>query len=167
MLSLNQLKDSGAYKKVMDCQRVINIAEKYKFYIDAIKAEVKLHLKIYSGEVIYSFNNEIVTNHELWVNDAGFIITKYTKNRAHIAFVFILPEWRRLGIFQDFFEKLKINKTCICFATNNKNMIEFAKKNNFKFVRKTEDKNENYYQWNKKKKNRRKKNNKKKRRKNS
>ena len=47
------------------------------------------------------------------------------------------------------------------------NMIEFAKKNNFKFVRKTEDKNENYYQWNKKKKNRRKKNNKKKRRKNS
>jgi|TARA_B100000035_G_scaffold153762_1_gene130944 hypothetical protein len=143
------MSDKKLCRLLEEGSRAIEIARKYNFFVDLIIMEVQAMMLSHHNILGIKDKNGDELKHKLILRPSGFIFTRYNKNNTHIAFVFIIPELRRQGLFQRYIDYLKSTTPSISFTTKKRSMVYFAQKNDFKLVGKTKNKNELCYKWEK------------------
>tara|TARA_R110000765_G_scaffold412265_1_gene511857 strand:+ start:181 stop:594 length:414 start_codon:yes stop_codon:yes gene_type:complete len=129
-------------------EEILNIIHKYKFYEKEIKSDLMAFVCLGVGK--YKNNNpesKLIYNNK---DIIGFYIKSYGAETGNtiLNYFFILPEFRRLGIFTEYINRLKLDvKKNIVFYSDKINMIRACDKLGFKCKGKCTHTNELIFEW--------------------
>ena len=115
-----------------DIFKILELANEYNFY----KMEIVLDVLIKKPKYL--------------LKDWGFLIYRIFEDALIIEFVFVKPEYRRMGILTKHINVFKKVKAVIGFTTSNNEMCSFGHKEGFKAIKKTRCGKEIFWAWSEK-----------------
>jgi GNAT superfamily N-acetyltransferase len=115
-----------------DIIKILKLAAEYNFY----KMEILLYITTKKAKYL--------------LRDWGFLIYRIFEDAFIIEFVFVKPEYRRMGILTKHINVFKKVKAVIGFTTSNNEMCSFGNKEGFKVIKKTRCGKELFWAWSEK-----------------
>ena len=115
-----------------DIIKILELSAEYNFY----KMEILSYVSIKKPKYL--------------LRDWGFLIYRIFEDALFIEFVFVKPEYRRMGILTKHINVLKKVKAVIGFTTSNNEMCSYGHKEGFKAIKKTRCGKELFWAWSEK-----------------